>query len=164
MILCRPIIHERMSRTKAHLIMARTVGASILLGLPILSHVLFPIMTIVPKPYTYCGIVLMLFGLALGSVAAMIFRRSGASYQLHGESSALATSGPFRISRNPMYLAMMSWLAGMAILLGSTTPFLFPILLFLVANFVIIPLKEQNMERVFRERYLDYKQRVRRWL
>ena len=144
--------------------MARTVGASILLGLPILSHYLFPIISIVPKPYNYCGIVLMLLGLALGSVAAMTFRRSGASYQLHGESSALATSGPFRISRNPMYLAMMNWLAGLSIFLGSLSPFLFPILLFLAANFAIIPLEEHNMEKVFGEQYIEYKQHVRRWL
>jgi protein-S-isoprenylcysteine O-methyltransferase Ste14 len=153
-----------MSVTKAHLIMARTVGAAILLGLPILSHYLFPITSIVPKPYTYCGMVLMLLGLALGILTAITFRRFGASYQLHGKSPALATSGPFRISRNPMYLGMLSWLAGMAILLGSVTPFLFPILLFLAATFAIIPLEEHNMEKVFGERYLEYKQHVRRWL
>jgi len=153
-----------MRRTKGHLIIARTVGAAILLVLPILSHCLLPIMSIVPKPYTYLGIALMLLGLALGILAAMTFRRIGASFHLHGKSSSLATSGPFRISRNPMYLSMLSWLAGMAIFLGSFSTFLFPVLLFLAANFVIIPLEEQDMEGVFGERYLEYKQRVRRWL
>jgi protein-S-isoprenylcysteine O-methyltransferase Ste14 len=153
-----------MSRTKGYLIIARTLGAAILLGLPILSHYLLPIMPIVPKPYTYCGIALMLLGLALGILSAMTFRRIGASFQLHGKSSTLATSGPFRISRNPMYLSMLIWLAGLAGFLGSLSTFLFPILLFLTANFMIIPLEEQDMEGVFGERYLEYKQRVRRWL
>jgi protein-S-isoprenylcysteine O-methyltransferase Ste14 len=153
-----------MSRTKGHLIIARTLGAAILLGLPILSHYLLPIMPIVPKPYTYLGIALMLLGLALGILSAMTFRRIGASFHLHGKSSTLATSGPFRISRNPMYLSMLIWLAGLAGFLGSLSTFLFPILLFLTANFMIIPLEEQDMEGVFGERYLEYKQRVRRWL
>jgi protein-S-isoprenylcysteine O-methyltransferase Ste14 len=103
-----------MSRTKGHLIIARTLGAAILLGLPILSHYLLPIMPIVPKPYTYLGIALMLLGLALGILSAMTFRRIGASFQVHGKSSTLVTSGPFRISRNPMYLSMLIWLAGLA--------------------------------------------------
>ena len=153
-----------MSRIKGHLIIARIVGVAILLGLPILFHCLLPIMPIVPKPYTYCGIALMLLGLVLGILAAMTFQGIGASFQLHGKSSTIATSGPFRISRNPMYLSMLIWLAGLAIFLGSLITFLFPILLYLTANFLIIPLEEQYMEGVFRERYLEYKQRVRRWL
>lgn len=153
-----------MVQTKGHRIIARILGATILLGLPILSHCLLPIMPIVPKPYTYFGIALMFLGLALGILASMIFRRIGASFQLHGRSSTLATFGPFRISRNPLYLGMLIWLAGLAIFLGSLSPFLFPILLFLIANFVIIPLEEQNMKTVLGQRYLEYKHRMRRWL
>jgi protein-S-isoprenylcysteine O-methyltransferase Ste14 len=143
---------------------ARAVEAAILLVLPVLSHYLFPMMIIVPKPYTYLGIVLMLIGLALATWAAMAFRKAGASFQLQGEASALTTSGPFRISRNPMYLAMLIWLLGLAVLLGSLITFLFPILLFVVANFLLIPLEERNIEKMFREKYAEYKRHVRRWL
>jgi|GEM_PF-2649772 len=116
----KPIVYERMSRIKGHLIIARIVGVAILLGLPILFHCLLPIMPIVPKPYTYCGIALMLLGLVLGILAAMTFQGIGASFQLHGKSSTIATSGPFRISRNPMYLSMLIWLAGLGyFFLGS---------------------------------------------
>ncbi len=153
-----------MGRTKGRRIAARTVKAAILLALPILSHYLFPIMTIVPRPYTYLGLALMLLGLALATWAAMTFRRVGTSFQLHGESSVLVASGPFRISRNPMYLGTLIWLVGLAVLLGSLTTFLFAILLFLVANFLIIPLEERNMEGLFEEQYAEYKRRVRRWL
>ncbi len=95
---------------------------------------------------------------------AASFRKVGTSYQLHGESSALTTSGPFRISRNPMYLAMVIWLVGLSVLLGSLTAFLFPILLFLAANFLIIPPEERNMEQMFGEQYAKYRRHVRRWL
>ena len=153
-----------MGRTRGHLIIARTIGVMILLALPILFHYLFPIMSIVPKPYTYCGMALMLLGLVLGIMASKTFRRIGAHFQLHEKSSTLATSGPFKISRNPMYLSMVIWLMGLAVLLGSLSAFLFPLLFFLTANFLIIPLEEQSMEETFGERYREYKRHVRRWL
>ncbi|MBW2219264.1 MAG: isoprenylcysteine carboxylmethyltransferase family protein [Deltaproteobacteria bacterium] len=153
-----------MSRTKNGQAVARTVEIAILLVLPILFHYLFPILIIVPKPYTYLGIALMLPGLALAIWAAMTFQRVGTSFQLHGESSVLTTSGPFRISRNPMYLAMLIWLVGLAVLLGSLTVFLFPILFLMLANFLMIPLEERNMEQMFGGQYTEYKQCVRRWV
>lgn len=153
-----------MGRTRGHLIIVRTVGVMTLIALPILFHCLLPIMHLVPKPCTYCGMALMLMGLALGIAAAKTFRRIGAHFQLHEKSSTLATSGPFKISRNPMYLSMLIWLIGLAVFLGSLSPFLFPIFLFLTANFLIIPLEEQSMNETFGEQYLEYKQHVRRWL
>jgi len=143
---------------------ARIVEIAILLILPILFHYFFPILTIIPKPYTYLGIVLMLLGFVVATWAAKTFRKAGTGYQLHGGSSALTTAGPFRISRNPMYLAMVIWTAGLAVLLGSLTAFTFPILLFAIANFLIIPPEERNLEKLFGEQYVSYKQYVRRWL
>jgi protein-S-isoprenylcysteine O-methyltransferase Ste14 len=155
---------KEMNRTKGGRSVARTVEAAILLVLPVLSHYLFPLMIIVPKPYTYLGIAPMLIGLVLATWAAVAFRKVGTSFRLQGGPSALTTSGPFRISRNPMYLAMLIWLLGLAVLLGSLITFLFPILLFLMTNFLLIPLEERNMEKMFREEYAEYKRHVRRWL
>ncbi len=106
----------------------------------------------------------MLLGVTLSMWASSTFRRAGASYQLRGESSVLVSSGPFRISRNPMYLAMLLWLIGLAMLLGSLTPFVFPILLFLIANFLAIPLEERRLQDSMGKAYLEYRTRVRRWL
>ena len=153
-----------MNRTTNRRTVPRTVEIAILLALPLLFHYLFPILIIVPKPYTYLGIILLVSGLALATWAAKSFRIAGTGYQLHGKSSALTTSGPFRISRNPMYLALVIWLFGLAVLLGSLTAFLFPILLFLVANFLIIPPEERNMEQMFGGQYTKYRRHVRRWL
>ncbi|KUK31952.1 MAG: hypothetical protein XD63_0811 [Thermoanaerobacterales bacterium 50_218] len=142
----------------------RFLEIAILIGLPILLHYLIPVTIVVPRPYSYLGAVLMLLGFALMTWAADLFHRAGAGFQLNRESSVLVTSGPFRFSRNPMYLGMLIWLIGMAVLLGTLITFLFPVLFFLVANFFIIPLEERSMEQQFGDRYLDYKQRVRRWL
>ena len=155
---------REMSNFENRRIVARTVEIAILLAFPILFHYLLPILIIVPKPYTYLGIALMLPGLALATWAAKTFRKAGTRYELGNKSTALTTSGPFRISRNPMYLAMLIWLAGLAILLGSVTTFIFPILFFLVADFLIIPLEEKNMNQMFGEPYSNYRRLVRRWL
>lgn len=154
-----------MRRTEgSHRIGARILEIAILIALPILFHYLIPVMIVIVKPYSYLGAVLMLLGLALMTWAAILFRKVGTSFQLHGGGSVLVTSGPFRFSRNPMYLGMLIWLIGLAILLGSLIVFLFPILFFLLANFLVISLEEKGMEQMLGERFIEYKQRVRRWL
>jgi protein-S-isoprenylcysteine O-methyltransferase Ste14 len=154
-----------MKRTNGgHRASARILEFAILIALPILLHYLIPVMILVPKPYSYLGAVLMLLGLALMTWAAMLFRKVGTSFQLQGESSVLVTSGPFRFSRNPMYLGMLIWLIGLAVLLGSLVVFVFPFLFFLLANFLIIPLEEKSMEQMLGKQFTEYKQRVRRWL
>jgi protein-S-isoprenylcysteine O-methyltransferase Ste14 len=137
---------------------------AILIALPVLCHYLIPVMTVIYQPYSYLGIVVMLFGLALLSWAAMLFRKAGTKFQLHGGGSVLVTSGPFQFSRNPMYLGMLIWLIGLAILLGSLITFVFPLIFFLLANFIVIPLEERDMERIFETRFIEYKRHVRRWL
>ena len=116
-----------MRRTKNHYGSARILETLVLIALPILFHYLFPLMNVVPKPYSYLGILVMVIGLALMIWAAREFNKANTGYQL-GNSSKLVTSGPFRFSRNPIYLGMMLWLIGMAILLGTLITFLFPVL------------------------------------
>jgi protein-S-isoprenylcysteine O-methyltransferase Ste14 len=103
-------------------------------------------------------------GLGLMTWAAAQFRRAGTSFQLRGGGSALVTSGPFQFSRNPMYLGMLVWLVGLAVLLGSLITFLFPVLFFLLTNFLFIPLEEGRMAQILEEPYTQYRSRVRRWL
>ena len=152
-----------MRRTKRHRTGTRTLEVAILIALPILFHYLIPVMIVVPKPYSYLGAVLMLLSLALMTWVAVLFKEERTSFQLHGGSSTLVTSGPFRFSRNPMYLGMLIWLVGLAILLGSLIAFLFPILFFLLANFLVIPPEEKHMQWLFAAQYTEYKRRVRRW-
>ncbi len=135
----------------------------LLIALPILLHMLLPIRRLVPVPFNYIGIALMLAGFALMLWTSKIFRSTGTSYQLEVESSSLMTTGPFRYSRNPMYLGMLIWLLGLATLLGSLMAFLFPVMLFFLATAFIIPVEEKRLENSYGEEYRAYKQRVRRW-
>jgi protein-S-isoprenylcysteine O-methyltransferase Ste14 len=154
-----------MRRTeRGHRVSARILEVAILIALPVLFHYLVPIIILVPEPYSYLGVLVMLLGLALMTWAAMLCREVGTSFQLRGDSSSLVTSGPFRLSRNPIYLGMLIWLIGLAMLLGSLIAFVFPAIFFMLANFYVIPLEERNMEQVFRRQFVEYKQHVRRWL
>ena len=63
-----------------------------------------------------------------------------------------------------MYLGMLLLLYGAAMLLGRATPFLGPVLLFVVLNFQFVAHEEQTMAARFGDDYLEYRTRVRRWL
>jgi protein-S-isoprenylcysteine O-methyltransferase Ste14 len=154
-----------MRRTeRGHRAGARIVEIGILIALPVLLHFLVPVVIVVPRPYSYLGAFVMLMGLALTAWASTLFRRAGTGFDLHGESSYLVTSGPFRLSRNPIYLGMLIWLIGLAVLLGSLIAFVFPVIFFVLANSLMIPLEEKSMGQLFGKQFVEYRQTVRRWL
>jgi protein-S-isoprenylcysteine O-methyltransferase Ste14 len=146
-----------------HRTSARLLELAILIALPILFHYLIPVVIVIPKPYSYLGAAVMFLGLVLMAWAAMLFRQVGTGFQLREGGSILVTSGPFRVSRNPMYLSMLIWLTGLAVLLGSLITFLFPALFFLLANFLVIPLEEKDLEQKAGEEFSEYKRHIRRW-
>jgi len=153
-----------MKRRHSSTTIAKTLEFAILLALPVISHYLFPLMAVVPRPYNYLGLVVMVLGVVLSFQASAAFRRALTGFQLRGATSSLVTTGPFAFSRNPMYLGFLLWLLGLAILLGSLSPFLFPALFFIVANFIMIPMEERSLEHQFGEEYNDYRKKVRRWV
>jgi protein-S-isoprenylcysteine O-methyltransferase Ste14 len=137
---------------------------TLVLGGPILCHFLFPLREVITGFWRLSGIVPMIVGLILAYSGAGEFRKANTGFQLKTGGSSLVTSGPFRYSRNPMYLGMLLWLAGLAVLLGSILPFLFPLVFFVLANFFVIPPEEKKLRQTFGERFITYQERVRRWV
>jgi protein-S-isoprenylcysteine O-methyltransferase Ste14 len=79
-------------------------------------------------------------------------------------TTALVTDGPYRVTRNPMYLGMAALYAGVAFAFGLLWAFaLLPVVL-VVIDRVVIAREEPYLERLFGEQYLAYKRRVRRWI
>jgi protein-S-isoprenylcysteine O-methyltransferase Ste14 len=76
----------------------------------------------------------------------------------------LTTAGPFGYSRNPAYLSLAMIYAGIAALRNSLWAILFLPLVLYVIQREVIGREEQYLERTFREEYLAYKARVRRWV
>ncbi|MEW8437138.1 MAG: isoprenylcysteine carboxylmethyltransferase family protein [Candidatus Thiodiazotropha taylori] len=101
--------------------------------------------------------------------AASAFYRFGRAQTtadpFHPETaSTLVTSGIYRYSRNPMYLASLMLLTGWAIYLGSLVAALFLPLFILIVTQQQILHEEMALEQLFAQNYRDYKARVRRWL
>jgi protein-S-isoprenylcysteine O-methyltransferase Ste14 len=125
---------------------------------------LLPIVHLVPVPYSYVGWVPLAAGMWLTGSAYRGFVRAGTPIVPFERSTALVTSGSYRITRNPMYLGLVLILSGIAILFGTLSAWL-PIPLFiwiLYSNF--ISREERFLEELFGQQYLTYKSRVRRWL
>jgi len=76
----------------------------------------------------------------------------------------LLTEGPFRLSRHPTYLGMVMILLSTAIIMGSVTPFVFPILFAAIVDISYIRFEEVNLEKIFGEEYKRYRKKVRRWI
>jgi protein-S-isoprenylcysteine O-methyltransferase Ste14 len=136
----------------------------VLLVLSIVLHVVFPIKTILHAPYTYLGLFSIVFGIILNLWADALFKKRSTPVKPHELPTSLEVSGPFRISRHPMYLGMAAILLGLAILLGSAITFVFPVLFILVMELLFIPMEDRNLEQAFGAEYQAYKKRVRRWI
>jgi protein-S-isoprenylcysteine O-methyltransferase Ste14 len=79
------------------------------------------------------------------------------------DASSLVTSGPFRISRNPIYLAFTLLCCGVALLLASWWP-LITLPLAVAAVTGVIRVEESRLSRLFGDEYAEYRRRTRRWL
>ncbi|MDD2239367.1 MAG: isoprenylcysteine carboxylmethyltransferase family protein [Kiritimatiellae bacterium] len=133
-------------------------------GAMLAAHFLVPIRQILSFPWTLWGAVPLLVGAALAAYALRIFRRHRTTPTPFGRPHRLVTSGPFRFSRNPMYLGILLMLSGVAGLLGTATPWLvIPALGALFAVFFIRQ-EEKQLEITFKDTYRRYCSRVRRWL
>jgi len=111
------------------------------------------------------GIVLIVLGIASAFSAARLFRREGTELNPTSETNAkLVVSGPFRYTRNPMYLGLVLLTLGIAFWVGAWPMLLAPLATFATANWVHIPFEEAKMRRQFGEAYDVYCRDVRRWV
>ncbi len=127
-------------------------------------HFLLPVRQVVPSPYRYLGIALLVIGLVLNIWSDQIFKKAKTTVNPFERSSRLVTEGPYRFSRHPMYLGMVVILIGLAVVLGSVTPVpVIPAFTWLVADrFMCV--EEKAMEGTFGQTYRAYRRRVRRWI
>jgi protein-S-isoprenylcysteine O-methyltransferase Ste14 len=130
----------------------------------IVSHIIFPNRGIIPPRYRYIGIILIICGVILNIWADALFKRSKTTVKPNEMPDDLIVSGPFKISRHPMYLGMTIILLGLAVLLNSITAFIFPIAFVILMEKKFVSLEEKYLEMAFRDKYLGYKQKVRRWI
>jgi protein-S-isoprenylcysteine O-methyltransferase Ste14 len=115
-------------------------------------------------PRAWLGGGLFALGVALAVWAIVTIRRAGTQFDVHKPTTAIVENGPYRLTRNPIYLGMFLSQAGIAIgfddlwVLAMLVPFYF------VIRHGVVAREEAYLERKFGPVYLGYKSRVRRWL
>ena len=130
----------------------------------VVIHFLFPLERIIPFPWDLLGALPLVLGAALNIIADQAFRAARTTVKPFQESIALVTDGVYRISRHPMYLGFVLSLLGLAILLGSLTPFLIVLIFAVVMDRVFIVVEERMLGEKFGQAWLNYKASVRRWI
>ncbi|MEO0361310.1 MAG: isoprenylcysteine carboxylmethyltransferase family protein [Pseudomonadota bacterium] len=103
-------------------------------------------------------------GLALLVWARLHFKRRSAEIHTFREPRSLVTDGPFRFSRNPMYLGFALLLLAAALAVNTWCALLAPLTFLLVAAFWYVPHEERNLRAIFGTAYDDYAWRTRRWI
>ena len=92
------------------------------------------------------------------------FRSEDTPFDVRKTPSALITSGPFRISRNPSYVGLTALYVGIGLAASSIGMLVLTVVPVAVLNHWIIPLEEQRLSDEFGEAYAEYRARVRRWI
>ena len=103
-------------------------------------------------------------GLLLLLWSARTFSRSGENIRIEKPTNSLVTAGPFRFSRNPIYLALTLAYIGLSLIFNSYGPLLFLPLVLVIMHFGVIQREETYLEELFGQDYGDYEAKVRRWL
>jgi protein-S-isoprenylcysteine O-methyltransferase Ste14 len=110
------------------------------------------------------AVVLVAVGLMLDGAAAFAFRRAGTAVEPWKPSTAIVAAGPYRFSRNPIYVGFTLAFIGFAV--GMDSPmalaFLFPCLI--VVDRLVIAREERYLDAKFGEAWRAYARTERRWL
>ncbi len=110
------------------------------------------------------GGILFVLGLGLAASAIINFTRSGTTIRPDRASTALVIAGPYKFTRNPMYLGMAVAYLGLAIADRSLASLILLPVVLLIIRWAVIANEEAFLERRFGSTYTNYKTRVRRWL
>jgi len=110
------------------------------------------------------GVALVVLGLALGfaAIRAMIAART--PVDPFEPVTAIVTGGPYRFTRNPIYLGFIAVLIGLPVSLGGYWGLVLSPLMVILMNVLVIRHEEAYLEQKFGQTYLSYKKGVRRWL
>jgi protein-S-isoprenylcysteine O-methyltransferase Ste14 len=111
------------------------------------------------------GGALLASGLLLGPIwGVRALRNAGTTLRPDKPTATLVTEGPYRFSRNPLYLAFTLIYAGIALIAGSLWGLLMLVPVNLIMSRFVIRREEEYLERTFGEEYERYKKTARRWI
>ena len=115
-------------------------------------------------PAGMIGAIVFLAALALFVFAIVTVTRAGSNVPTNRPTTTIVAHGPYRFTRNPIYLAMMLGLIGLSIAFDDLWLLLLLVPFFLVIRYGVVAREEAYLTRRFGDGYVNYCARVRRWL
>ncbi|MCB0279986.1 MAG: isoprenylcysteine carboxylmethyltransferase family protein [Calditrichaeota bacterium] len=110
------------------------------------------------------GIVLFIAGAVISISAKKLFQELDTPILPTAEPKLIIESGPYKFSRNPMYLGIVIGLLGIALISANLLNLLFPVIYLFVMNSYFIPLEERIMLAKFPDQFADYLSKRRKWV
>jgi len=111
-----------------------------------------------------CGIVFIILAPTLALSALRTMKAAGTNAHPSEPALALVRGGPFRFTRNPMYLALCLLQIALGFFLNDWITLLFVVPLALIFHYGVVLREERYLTAKFGEPYLQYKRQVRRWI
>ena len=130
----------------------------------LLLHLLVPRQPFTPWMARPLGVILLVASGALARWGEKTMRRAATNVSPNEPSLTIVSDGPFRYSRNPLYVSLIGLYLGVTLLVDAMWPLVLLIPLLVVTDYGIIRREERYLEAKFGETYRTYKARVRRWL
>ena len=134
------------------------------LGLGLLLHWLMPVQPLPPTFSRGLGAVLCLASGLASIWGRVTMSRAGTTMRPDRPANALVTDGPFRYSRNPLYLSLTALYLGITLFFDALWPLVTLLPMLAVVHWGIILREERYLEAKFGDEYRAYKARVRRWI
>jgi protein-S-isoprenylcysteine O-methyltransferase Ste14 len=110
------------------------------------------------------GVAIIAVGLALGGFEFKAMRNAGVSPDPRKPPERLVVNGPFRFTRNPIYVSFSLMYLRISVAFNALWPISFLILALILVDRGVISREKRVLERRFGEHYRSYKSRVRRWM
>jgi protein-S-isoprenylcysteine O-methyltransferase Ste14 len=115
-------------------------------------------------PAGWLGAMVFVLALALFAWAIVTITRAGSNVPTNRPTTTIVESGPYRFTRNPIYLGMFLGLIGLAIAFDNLWLLMMLVPFALVIRYSVVAREEVYLERKFGDVYRGYRSRVRRWL
>ena len=134
------------------------------IGVGLLVHLFWRVQLLRGSVGVPIGIVLVIVAVALFISSVRTFRKAGTPVPGNRPTTTIVRRGPYRFSRNPIYLAFTIFQVGLALWINSLALLLAVLPALALMAWVVIPREERYLEARFPTEYPPYKHAVRRWL